>query len=191
LLFQGTIVPPHRPHHRPPPHPPHPPRHAPRSAVAALIRPEAIAALLEPYIPDPEDRDFVVRCIAAEGPVHHRGASYALLCLAGLALAAADASPAAAPGQAGAGREPPRRPAEGGVPVPLRLPPHLAARGHDDAHYPLRMPTAALERIAPAGSAEHAALIDCLLDGPPHHALANAALVCLIDALLARIEAKP
>jgi hypothetical protein len=34
-------------------------------------------------------------------------------------------------------------------------------------------------------------MIDCLLDGPPHHALANAALVCLIDALLARIEAKP
>jgi hypothetical protein len=52
------------------------------------------------------------------------------------------------------------------------------------------MPTAALERLAPAGSPEMAALIDCLVDGPPHHALANAAMVCLLGALLARLEAR-
>lgn len=153
----------------------HPPRHhpLPSSAIAALIRPERLAALLEPWLPDAEDRAFVVRCIAAEGPVHHRGASYALLSLLGVLLEAAG----------------PRAPAPGGdvVPVPMRIPPHLAARGHDDHHYPLEMPTAPLERLAARGSPEFTAIVDCLLDGPPHHALANAAMVCLIDALLARL----
>lgn len=170
------------PRRRHPSHPPPPPRHHPRSAssstIAAILQPDQLSALLAPFVPDPADRTFVVRCIAAEGPVHHRGASAALLRLLGLALEAA-------------GGAPPAGGAEGeGAPVPLRLPPHLAVGATEDTHYPLRMPTAALERLAPAGSPEMAALIDCLVDGPPHHALANAAMVCLLGALLARLEAR-
>ncbi len=69
----------------------------------------------------------------------------------------------------------------------LRLPPHLAPRDGDH-DYPLRMPVAPLERLAPRGSPELDALLDCLLDGPPHHVLANVAMVCMIDALFAGLQ---
>lgn len=49
------------------------------------------------------------------------------------------------------------------------------------------MPVAILEKLAPKGSPELDALIDCLLDGPAHHALANAALICLLDAVFAHL----
>jgi len=161
------MPPPHRrPSHRPP-------GRVPASTVSSLIRPENVERLLEPFVPDAEERAFVVRCMVGEGPIHHRGASYALLLLLGELLERAGG----APGSAGAGET---------VAVPLRLPPHVARRGDGDDHYPLRMPTAPLERLAPRGSPELAALVDCLLDGPPHHALANAAMVCLVDALLRR-----
>jgi hypothetical protein len=124
-------------------------------------------------MPDAEERAFVVRCIAGEGPIHHRGASYTLVCLLGLLLEALGAEARGAP----AGKS---------VPVPIRLPPHLA-RG-DDHDYPLSMPLAPLTRLAPEGSPELAALVDCLTDGPPHHALANAAMVCLLDALFTHAE---
>lgn len=153
-----------------------PPHHRlPSSAVSALIRPEAVDALLAPFVPDPADRAFIVRCMLDEGPIHHRGASYALLRLLGLVLAAPGTGAAPAP-------------TEDGAPVPLRLPPHLHAEA-DEQHYPLRLPLGALDRLAPRGSAEQAALLDCLLDGPPHHALANAAMVCLLEAILRRAEA--
>lgn len=124
-------------------------------------------------MPDADERAFVVRCIVGEGPIHHRGASYTLVCLLGLLLEAL-------------GTE--ERGARGGksVPVPIRLPPHLAR--DDDHDYPLSMPLAPLTRLAPEGSPELAALVDCLTDGPPHHALANAAMVCLLDALFAHAE---
>ena len=125
-------------------------------------------------MPDAEDRAFVVRCILKEGPVHHRVASYALLLLAGRVLERA-------------GGVMPATEDRPSVPVPLRLPPHVRRGDDDDAHYPLRMPTAALGELAPGGSSELAALVGCLLDGPPHHALANAALVSLLDALAARL----
>jgi hypothetical protein len=131
-----------------------------------------VEALLAPWLPDPVDRSFVARCIVDEGPTHHRGASYALLRLLGLALDAA-------------GGPPPTRGES--APVALRLPPHLR-RGHDDENFPLGVPVAALERLAPRGTAGFDHLLECLRDGPPHHALANAAMVCLLDALLARLE---
>ncbi|AUX44871.1 hypothetical protein SOCE26_063410 [Sorangium cellulosum] len=162
-------MPPSRPprHHGPRPTP------LPSSAVSAFIRPSRLDALLAPWMPDAEERAFVVRCIAGEGPVHHRGASYALVCLLGLLLEELG------PDEGGA------RAGES-LPVPIRLPPHLA-RG-DDHDYPLTIPLAPLTRLAPKGSPELAALVDCLTDGPPHHALANAAMICLLDALFARAE---
>src|SRR5690606_9515312 len=72
------------------------------------------------------------------------------------------------------------------APIALRLPPHLR-RGHADENFPLGVPLAALERLAPQGSPAFTALLDCLRDGPPHHALANAAMVCLLGALLERL----
>jgi hypothetical protein len=160
-------------HRRPPPSPAHRPRHAPASTVAAFTHPERLSALLEPFVPDVEDRAFVVRCITREGPVHHRGASFALIGLLGALLEALGARPQGPKGET--------------VGVPLRLPPHIAQRGGADAEYPLRMPVEILEKLAPKGSPELAALIDCLLDGPAHHALANATLVCLLDALFAHV----
>ncbi|WP_437730152.1 hypothetical protein [Sorangium sp. So ce1335] len=162
----------HGPHHHGPHH--HGPRHAPlpSSVVSALIRPERLDALLAPWMPDAEERAFVVRCIVGEGPVHHRGASYTLVCLLGLLLEELG------PSQEGGA------PAGESLPVPIRLPPHLA-RG-DDHDYPLSIPLAPLTRLAPKGSPELAALVDCLTDGPPHHALANAAMICLLDALFTR-----
>jgi len=161
----------HPPHHRPPHH--HPPEHVPASAIAASIHPERLSDLLKPWIPDDEERAFVIRCIALEGPIHHRGASYVLLSLLGALLERLGPIDEAPTGDS--------------IPVPLRLPPHLAAHG-DDGHYPLSLPLGALERLAPRGSPELNALLDCLLDGPPHHALANAAMVCLLDALLTRLD---
>ncbi|NUQ74121.1 MAG: hypothetical protein HUU21_11250 [Polyangiaceae bacterium] len=141
--------------------------------VAALTRPERLSALLEPFVPDAEDRDFVVRCITREGPVHHRGANFALLGLLGALLDELGARPKAPKGET--------------VGVPLRLPPHLAHHRDTDTEYPLQMPVAILEKLAPKGSPELDALIDCLLDGPAHHALANAALICLLDAVFAHL----
>lgn len=150
---------------------PHRP-HAPRSASRQVLRREDIESLLVPWLPDPTDRKFVARCIVDEGPIHHRGATYALLRLLGLALAAAG-GPVAAPGET--------------APIALRLPPHLR-RGHADENFPLGVSLAALERLAPRGSPEYTALLDCLRDGPPHHALANAAMVNLLGALLDRLS---
>ena len=53
---------------------------------------------------------------------------------------------------------------------------------------PLALPTAPLERLAPRGTRDFAAIVDCLTDGPPQHALANVAMVTLIAELLARLE---
>lgn len=143
----------------------------PRAHAAPGQRLE-IEALLAPWLPDPVDRAFVVRCIVEEGPAHHRGASYALLRLLGLALAAAGGPPAEMGESA---------------PIVLRLPPHLR-RDDADQEYPLGVPLAALRRLAPPGSPAFDHLLECLSDGPPHHALANAAMVCLLDALLRRLE---
>ncbi len=134
---------------------------------------DALAPHLAPLAQDPEDRAFLARCIAAEGPAHHRVASVALLKLLALALEAA-----------GGAREPAP---EGGFAVQFRLPPHLDRHADEDAQYPVRLSRRALERLAPPGSPELAALADALTDGPAHHALANVAMVNLLDALLDRL----
>jgi hypothetical protein len=144
----------------------------PSRANAASGQRSEIEALLAPWLADPIDRAFVARCIVDEGPEHHRTASYALLRLLGLALDAAGG--------------PPETTGES-APIALRLPPHLR-RGHADEHFPLGVPLAALARLAPRDSAAFERLLDSLSDGPPHHALANAAMVTLLDALLRRLE---
>jgi hypothetical protein len=148
--------------------------------VDAMIDDGALDAVLAPFVPDARDRTFVVRCIVREGPIHHRGASYALIRLLALAVGATGGAPS------GVGAGP-------SAAVPMRLPPHLGRDADGQHDFPLRMPLAPLERIAPPGSRELAALVDCLLDGPPHHALANATMIALLGALLERLspEAEP
>ena len=147
-----------------------PRRHVPSSTITSFVDAATIEALLGPWLPDPADRGFVVRCILQEGPAHHRGTNFILLRLLGALVIEGDA-----PAPAGADT----------VAVPIRLPPRIAD-DHDDRNYPLRFPRRVLERLADPGSPTLEAMIDCVTDGPPQHALANAAMLCLLDALLAR-----
>ena len=164
---------------KPPPGPPRPPphhrRHVPSSAIASFIDDRRIDELLAPWIGDDEERAFVVRCLLHEGPAHHRGANFVLLSLLGLLIE---------PG--GPSRPKPGAPTHA---VPLRLPPHLADQAADLGAFPLPLPEAPLARLARPGSSAYHAMVDCLTDGPPQHSLANAAMVCLIDELLRRLEA--
>ncbi|MCC7000128.1 MAG: hypothetical protein IT370_36350 [Deltaproteobacteria bacterium] len=146
---------------------PKPPHRRPTasSAIIGFIDRPALDRLLVPWVPDAQDRAFVLRCLLDEGPAHHRGSNYVLLSLLGQLLPD-PVEVAPGPSQA----------------VPMRLPPHLA--GGDDAVFPLRLPTAILERLAPRDSPAFQAMIDALIDGPPQHALANVAMVCLLSALL-------
>ena len=146
-----------------------PGRHVPSSAIASFIDRARIDRLLTPFVPEAADRAFVVRCLLDEGPAHHRGANFILLALLEELLGGAVDPPAG----------------NSGVAVPMRLPPHLQKAG-DDGTFPLRFPSAPIERLAAAGSPSYQAMIDCLTDGPPQHSLANAAMVCLLDVLLER-----
>jgi hypothetical protein len=160
----------------PPPHHKHPRHHhpvlVPPSAVRSVLSAERLDPLFARFIPDAADRAFVSRCILEQGPVHHRGANFALLALVAELLERTEA--------------PSEPPAGNSVAVPIRLPPHMAPEHDDDAVYPLQMPLAPLEVVAPKDTPAFNALVDCLLDGPPHHALTNAALVCALGALLER-----
>jgi len=149
----------------------------PPAASQAFIDASRVDALLASILPDDEDRTFVVRCVLGEGPVHHRGANYVLLVLLGMLL----------DGIGDADIEALRR--HGTLPVPMRVPPHLARPG-SLMSYPLTLPTAPLERLAPAGSPELSAMAESLTDGPPQHALANAAMVWLVGAALERLDAQ-
>jgi hypothetical protein len=151
----------------PPPH-----RNAPSAAFIDWSR---VDSLLAGAVPDAEDRAFVVRCILGEGPAHHRGANYVLLQLLGMIV-----------DRLGGGDMEAVR-ARGTMPVPMKVPPHLERRGSLMA-YPLALPTGPLEELAPAGSPDLAAMVQCLSDGPPQHALANAAMIWLIGAALDRLE---
>jgi hypothetical protein len=164
-------MPPHRhkPHHHPAPVPP--------TAIRPLLSAERLDPFFRPFLPDPADRAFITRCILEQGPIHHRCTSFALLSLAATLLERTGGFPDEVPsGQT--------------IPVPLRLPPHLAPEREEDNAYPLSMPLAPLEAIAPQGTPAFDALVDCLLDGPAHHALANAALVCAFGVLLERFPAR-
>ena len=155
-------------HHRTPPHDPlH--GHIPASRVLSFVDETRLDHLLEPLVPDAHDRKFVLRCLIGEGPLHHRGANYLLLALLGKALEAHGASPAPA--------------AADGVAVPMRLPPHLREQV-EAGHYPLTLPTAALGTLAGGDAVQLHAMVDCLTDGPPQHALANAVMVALLESLV-------
>jgi hypothetical protein len=144
------------------------------ASSAPFIDSSRVDALLAGIVPDDQDRAFVLRCILGEGPAHHRGANYVLLMLLGMVVE-----------RAGGGDMAALR-ASGTLPVPMKVPPHLARPGSFMA-YPLALPTAPLEKLAPAGSLEHSAMAECLMDGPPQHALANAAMLWLIGAALDRL----
>ncbi len=165
-------------HHRPPP-PPHGPhgQHARDRTLERFVDRARIDRLLAPWVPDDDDRQFVLRCLLEEGPAHHRGVNWILLALLG--ELAADVP--AGPGPGAHAR------------VPLRLPPHLRQSGRDDGDdeddqraYPLRLPLAPLERLVGKDERAIDAMVACLTDGPPQHALANAAMLLVIDALLRR-----
>jgi hypothetical protein len=165
---------------------PPPPKHRriPSSAIGGFVRRDEIDALLTRFVPDESDRAWIVRCVLDEGPAHHRGANYVLLSLLGQVLARLP------PGLA-AGAEPVARARE--VRVPMRVHPHHDHHDPDrdeDATFPLGVPLAPLDRLAPRDSREQAAMIDCLTDGPPQHALANAAMVHLLDEILHRLPAR-
>jgi len=138
----------------------------------------AIELMLEPWIRDPHDRAFVARCLGDEGPPHHRTSTFALLSL--LQRAMDLAPPAAAPSSSGPT-----------VPVPLRVPPHVReALDAGEREYPLAMPVGALSRRFPDPVAR-AAAVESLVDGPPHHALANVLMVAMLDELLRRLGDGP
>lgn len=145
----------------------------PPGGAAAFIDSARVDAILEAIVPDAEDRAFVLRCILGEGPTHHRGANYVLLGLLGKLVDSLDDAEVAAIR------------ARGATPVPMRVPPHLERPGSMMA-YPLDLPTGVLDTLAPAGSPEQLAMVECLTDGPPQHALANATMVWLIGAALER-----
>ena len=136
---------------------------------------DAISELLVPFVPDEGERTFVVRCLVDEGPAHHRGANYVLLRLLGKLLTT-----------------PATRSADT-CPVPMQLPPHLADELDDDSEqtYPLDLPLAPLDLLAPRGSQEQQAMMGALIDGPPQHALANVAMVAILDALLRQRQSGP
>jgi hypothetical protein len=45
-----------------------------------------------------------------------------------------------------------------------------------------------VERLAARGSRDFDAMVDCLTDGPPQHAVANVATVNLLEAILEALE---
>lgn len=150
--------------------PPKPPRHpVPSSAISAFIEPSRVDGLLRALVPDDQDRAFIVRCIVDSGPAHHRGANYVLLALLDRVLQKRGLVP--------------KPPAGNTAPVPMRIPPHLADKRSPQA-FALALPTAPLEALAGGDPQTLAAMIDCVIDGPPQHALANVAMVALLGRLL-------
>lgn len=141
-----------------------PVRRLPASRVLSFIDANKLERILIALLPDPQERAFVQRSILEEGPIHHRGANWILLALLAEQLKQTN------------------RLENKGAEVSMRLPPHLADKV-DEAAYPLRLPTEPLEQLAQGDPEQVAAMVDCLTDGPPHHALANVLMVQLIGAL--------
>ncbi len=164
---RSTPPPPPPRHSRPPP-----PRHPRPGSKGRDLDGGAIDAALAEIVPDARDRAFVLRCILEEGPRHHRVASWALLRMLAALLAEVG----------GADPEMGEAPA---APVGMRLPPKLASHS-DDGEFPIGIPTTLLNEILDHGEAELA--LDCLRDGPPHHALANAVMTWMIEALYMRLR---
>lgn len=145
----------------------------PLSTIGALIEPERIQSLLARWISDADECAFVTRCVVDLGPAHHRAANYVLLRLLARLLEQLPCR-----GERHDGAET--------VAVPIRLP--TPGIGKEEKVYPLRMSLTPLKRLAEGNPQRLAAMIDCLLDGPPQHALANAAMVNALGTLLEQLE---
>lgn len=156
------------PHRRAPPR-----RHVPPSAVSSFLDAARITASLGDWVRDDADREFIVRCVIGEGPAHHRGANYVLLRLLDVVRTRLDGAATTTLGAT--------------MPVPMRLPPHLET---EVAHptYPLGLSVDAIERLAPRGSPDFDAMVDCVTDGPPQHALANVLMINLLETILKTLE---
>lgn len=167
------------------PPPPHHGRHghhghhdrAASSAISLVLDADRLMCILAPWIPDAGERAFVVRCIIGEGPIHHRGASYALIALAGAIAERLGAS--AIP----LGEE--------AVQVPMRQAPHMERHAHESPVYPMALDPSGIIYLAGGQTGDSQALTDAVTDGPSHHALANVALLNLLAAILRRIEPHP
>lgn len=131
--------------------------------------------MLSPWIAEPGDRALVARCLLDVGPAHHRGANYVLLRLLGMVLDRLG-PPDVEPMKSSAS-----------IAIPLRLPPPFVSH-QPESYFPLKLPINALLQLAKAGSRDVDSMVDCLIDGPPQHTLANAAMLCLLEAILARLE---
>lgn len=147
---------------------PKPERHRRDAALDA----GAIDAALVGVVPDARDRAFVLRCILSEGPRHHRVASWALLRLLAEILAEL-------------GGADPRTLERASEPLDMRLPPSVAASS-DDAEFPIGVPTPMLRAVMDRAEADLA--LECLREGPAHHALANAAMAWLLQAIYDRVR---
>lgn len=141
----------------------------PHGPGPSFIDRDRIDAILRALVADDDERDFVLRCVLREGPAHHRGANYVLLAMLGELLDALGAT------------SQPMADAET-VPVAMRVPPHLAK--HAPKHYPLGIPRAPLLALAEGSDRKAREMADALSDGPPQHALANAAMVALLARAL-------
>lgn len=156
--------------------PPHHHERAAVSAIANVLDSDRLAHILAPWVPDAGERAFLVRCIIGEGPIHHRGASYAMIALAG---AIAERLGVSAPGSA-----------QAGTVVPMRQPPHLKRPDREPPDYPLRLDRYGLDHLAAGRAGVSEVLADAVTDGPPHHALANVALLNLLAAILRQVESR-
>lgn len=143
----------------------------PKGGRTVALDAGAIEAALVEIVPDARDRAFVLRCVLEEGPRHHRVASWALLRMLAAVLAEVG----------GADPETREGPSE---PLGMRLPPNVAASS-DDADFPIGVPTRMLREVLDEDEA--ALALACLSDGPPHHALANATMTWLIQAIYERV----
>lgn len=134
------------------------------SASAAIFDLGRIAAILAPWLPDQGERDAIVGCILGEGAGRRRGASYALLALAG-EIARRVGFEAQCEDR--------------GIPVPCQ----------DGPECPLLLDPGAMPRVAGGSAAAGRALSGAVTDGPPQHVLADVALLNLLTAILRRLEA--
>jgi len=158
-------MPPHKNHQ-------HDKRHPPASRALRFVDREQLDALLATLVPVKTEREFVRRCLIDEGPLHHRGANYVLLRLLGQVLERVPGTDAPLVGEE----------------VPMRLPPHLEDEV-EAGHFPLPLPTGALKELLGEDDSSLEAAIDCLIDGPPQHSLANVVMVALLERLLERLKA--
>jgi hypothetical protein len=144
------------------------------SAIVSFIAAEPIDKLLRLFVPDAADRKYLLRCLLEQGPAHHRGANFVLLSLLSQVI---DRLPTATK-QSDSHSE-----SVNAIPIPMRLPPHLS-ESSPDRFFPLQLHPLPVHQMPGATEQHVAAMVDCLIDGPPQHALANVLMVNLIARIL-------